>query len=79
VTTNTTTAEDPRHNVLLTPRALARLVPYAPYAASSWSDSVGMLAARYLDPPASEIELPPSSHHKIVLVNRPSEVGEVRY
>jgi AraC family transcriptional regulator len=73
------TREAPRHNVLLTPRELAGLVPYAPYAASSWSDSVGMLAARYLDAPASEIELPPSSHHKLVLVNWPSEVGEVRY
>jgi len=73
------TREAPRTNALLTPRELARLVPYAPYAASSWSNSVGMLAARYVDAPASEIELPPSSHHKLVLVNRPSEVGEVHY
>ena len=73
------TREAPKHNVLLNPRELAGLVPFEPYVASSWSGSVGMLAARYLDAPASEIELPPSSHHKLVLVNRPSEQGEVRY
>jgi AraC family transcriptional regulator len=73
------TREAPNHNVLLSPRELAGLVPFEPYVASSWSGSVGMLAARYLDAPGSEIELPPSSHHKLVLVNRPSEQGEVRY
>src|SRR5262245_28178123 len=73
------TRESSNHDVALRPRELARLVPFGPYAASNWSDSVGMLAARYLDAPASEIALPPSSHHKLVLVNRPSEQGEVRY
>jgi hypothetical protein len=63
----------------LSPRELDGLVPFEPFAASNWSGRVGMLAARYLDAPASEIELPPSSHHKLVLVNRPSEQGEVRY
>jgi AraC family transcriptional regulator len=71
--------EQPGFGGPLGPRELAGLVPFEPYVASSWSGSVGMLAARYLDAPASEIELPPSSHHKLVLVNRPSEQGEVRY
>jgi hypothetical protein len=73
------TREAPKPNVLLSPREMAGLVPFKPYVASSWSAGVGMLAARYLDAPASEIELPPSSHHKLVLVSRPSERGEVRY
>jgi AraC family transcriptional regulator len=73
------TREAPKNNVVLKPRERAGLVAFEPYAASKWSGSVGMLAARYLDAPASEIELPPSSHHSLVLVNRPSEEGEVRY
>lgn len=73
------TREAPKENVVLEPREWAGLVSFEPHVASSWSVGVGMLAARYLDAPASEIELPPSSHHSLVLVNRPSEEGEVRY
>src|SRR3954453_6309541 len=73
------TRESPRHNFVVGPRERAGLVPFRPYVASNWSGSVGMLAARYLDAPDSEIEVPPSSHHSLVLINRPSAAGEVRY
>jgi len=73
------TLETLKRNPMLKPRERARLVSFAPYAASDWGSDAGMLAARYLNAPASEIELPPSTHHSLVLVNRPSKAGEVRY
>jgi AraC family transcriptional regulator len=63
----------------LGPRERARLVSFAPSAVSDWRGSVGMLAARYRDAPATEVELPPSTHHSLVLVHRPVEECEVRY
>jgi AraC family transcriptional regulator len=63
----------------LRPRERARFVSFAPSAASDWRGSVGMLAAHYLDAPATEVEVPPSTHHSLILVHRPSEVCEVRY
>jgi AraC family transcriptional regulator len=71
--------EMPGPGASLGPRERAGLVSFAPSAASDWRGGVGMLAARYLDAPASEVELPPSTHHSLVLVHRPSEEGEVRY
>jgi AraC family transcriptional regulator len=38
-----------------------------------------MLAARYVDAPATEVEVPPSTHHSLILVHRPSEECEIRY
>jgi AraC family transcriptional regulator len=63
----------------LGPRERARLVSFTPSAVSDWRGSVGMLAARYRDAPATEVELPPSTHHSLVLVHRPVEECEVRY
>jgi AraC family transcriptional regulator len=63
----------------LTPRERAAFVSFAPAAASNWGSRVGMLAARYRDAPATEVEVPPSTHHSLVLVHRPSEECEVRY
>jgi AraC family transcriptional regulator len=63
----------------LGPRERAGFVAFAPAAASDWRGSVGMLAARYLDAPPTEVEVPPSTHHSLVLVHRPSEECEFRY
>ena len=71
--------QEPRHGDPLGPRERARFVSFAPSAASDWRGSVGMLAARYRDAPATEVEVPPSTHHSLVLVHRPSEECEVRY
>jgi AraC family transcriptional regulator len=73
------TRETPKRDVALRPRERAGLVSFAPAAASDWRARVGMLAARYRDAPATEIEVPPSTHHSLVLVNRPSDECEVRY
>jgi AraC family transcriptional regulator len=63
----------------LGPRERAGYVSFAPSAASDWRGSVGILAARYRDAPATEVEVPPSTHHSLVLVHRPSDECEVRY
>jgi AraC family transcriptional regulator len=63
----------------LGPRERAGFVSFAPAAASDWRGSVGILAARYRDAPATEVEVPPSTHHSLVLVHRPSEECEFRY
>jgi AraC family transcriptional regulator len=73
------TRETPKHDAALGPRERAGLVSFAPSEASDWRGRVGMLAAHYLDAPATEIEMPPSTHHSLVLVNRPSEECEIRY
>ena len=62
----------------LGPRERAGFVSFAPCAASDWRGSVGMLAARYRDAPATEVEVPPSTHHSLILVHRPSEECELR-
>jgi AraC family transcriptional regulator len=71
--------EEPGRRDPLGPRERAGLVSFAPAAASDWRAGVGMLAARYLDAPATEVALPPSTHHSLVLVHRPSEECELRY
>src|SRR5262245_31814717 len=63
----------------LRPRERAGLVSFAPIAASGWRGGVGMLAARYRDAPATELDMPPSTHHSLVLIHRPSEECEVRF
>src|SRR5262249_57200890 len=40
---------------------------------------VGVAAARYREPPASEINLPPWTHHTLVLFARPPEELDLRY
>jgi AraC family transcriptional regulator len=71
--------KEPERGGALEPRKRARFVSFAPSAASDWHGRVGMLAAHYRDAPATEVEVPPSTHHSLVLVHRPSEECEVRY
>jgi AraC family transcriptional regulator len=71
--------KEPGRGSPLGPRERARFVSFAPSAASDWPGTVGLLAARYRDAPATEVEVPPSTHHSLVLVHRPSEEGEFRY
>jgi AraC family transcriptional regulator len=64
---------------LASPRERARLISFAPFAASAWGSRVSMLAAHYRDAPATEVEVPPSTHHSLVLVYRPPENCEIHY
>ena len=71
--------EEPIHASPIGPRERAGFVSFAPSAASDWRGRVGMMAARYRDAPATEVDIPPSTHHSLVLVHRPSEECEFRY
>jgi AraC family transcriptional regulator len=63
----------------LGPIELRKLVPFEPCAASDGLGWVGLEAARYCDPPASEINLSPLTHHALVLITRPPEELDLLY
>jgi AraC family transcriptional regulator len=71
--------ETPGHESAIGPRDRAGLISFSPSAASNWLGSVGMEAARYPDAPATEIELPPLTHHTLVLFNRLPDELDLRY
>jgi hypothetical protein len=53
-----------------------------PFEADASSDRlgwVGLEAARYREPPASEINLSPLTHHRLILFARPPEELDLRY
>src|SRR5262249_56361520 len=54
-------------------------LPFEAAAASDRLGWVGLEAARYREPPASEINLPPLTHHSLILFARPPEELELRY
>jgi AraC family transcriptional regulator len=57
----------------LRPVELRKLVPFEPCAVSDELGWSGMEAARYIQAPASEIKVPPLTHHAVVLITRPPE------
>jgi AraC family transcriptional regulator len=71
--------ETPGHDSALGPRMRAGVVPFAPSAASDRLGWVGMEAARYADLPDAEVEVPPSTHHTLVLFIRPPKEMDLRY
>src|SRR6516165_1499210 len=54
-------------------------LPFKAAAASDRLGWVGLEAARYREPPASEINLPPLTHHTLILFARPPEELDLRY
>src|SRR5215470_10175982 len=54
-------------------------LPFEAAAASDRLGWVGLEAARYREPPASEINLSPLTHHALVLFARPPEKLDLRY
>jgi AraC family transcriptional regulator len=63
----------------LGPIELRKLVPFEPRAVSDLLGWVGLQAARYLEAPASEIDLSALTHHTLVLITRPPEELDLRY
>src|SRR5258705_10518391 len=59
--------------------ALRKIIPFAPAAASDRLGWVGLAAARYRAAPASELEPPALTHHRLVLFSRPPEELDLRY
>jgi hypothetical protein len=54
-------------------------LPFEAAAASDRLGWVGLEAARYREPPASEIDLPPLTHHTLILFARPPEELDLQY
>src|SRR5262245_22237469 len=71
--------EEPGSGGPLGPIELRKLVPFEPCATSDPLGWAGLAAARYREAPASEISVPPLSHHTLVLITRPPEELELRY
>jgi AraC family transcriptional regulator len=71
--------EQPRPGGPLGPVELRKLVPFEPSAVSDRLGWVGMEAARYRAAPASEISLPPLTHHAVVWITRPPDELELLY
>src|SRR3954470_8040683 len=59
--------------------ALRKIIPYEAAAASDRLGGVGLEAARYRAAPASELNPPALSHHRLVLFSRPPEELDLRY
>ncbi|MFL5335822.1 MAG: helix-turn-helix domain-containing protein [Geminicoccaceae bacterium] len=59
--------------------ALRQIIPFEPAAASDRLGWVGLEAARYRAAPASELNPPALTHHRLVLFSRPPEELDLRY
>jgi AraC family transcriptional regulator len=71
--------EELRRGAPIRPLDWHETLPVEAAAASDWLGWVGLKVARYREPPASEINLPPLTHHSLVLVARPPEELDLRY
>jgi AraC family transcriptional regulator len=65
-----------QHHVVLGPPERAGVAPAASSDRLGW---VGIEAVRYRHDLNTEVEAPPSRHHRLVLINRPPEECEVHY
>src|SRR6267378_7193062 len=59
--------------------ALRKIIPFEADAASDRLGWVGLEAARYRAAPASELQPPAITHHRLVLFSRPPEELDLRY
>ena len=59
--------------------AMRKFVPFGADAASGGLGWVGLEAARYSEVPALEMDLPPLTHHALILLPRPPEELDVLY
>jgi AraC family transcriptional regulator len=71
--------ETPAHDGAIGPRERAGVVSFAPSAASDRLGWAGLEAVRYRGAPTSEIDVPPLTHHTLVLFNKPPDEMDLRY
>jgi AraC family transcriptional regulator len=71
--------ETPGHDGAIGPRDYAGLLPFSPSAASDRLGWVGIEAAHFAVCPTHEVDVPPLTHHTLVLVNRPPDEMDLRY
>jgi AraC family transcriptional regulator len=71
--------EHPRGGDLIRPRDCHKILPFEADASSDRLGWVGLEAARYRAAPASELEHPAITHHRLVLFVRPPDELDLRY
>jgi AraC family transcriptional regulator len=71
--------EHPRGSDLIGPRDWRKITPFEPDASSDRLGWVGVEAQRYRAAPASELEHPGITHHRLVLFLRPPDELDLRY
>jgi AraC family transcriptional regulator len=71
--------EEPGRGDPIRPLDWQKSLPFEAAAASDRLGWVGLEAARYREPPASEINLSPLTHHTLILFARPPEELDLRY
>src|SRR5262249_13782191 len=71
--------EELRRGAPIRPLDWHETLPFEAAASSDRLGWVGLEAARYREPPAAEIDLPPLTHHSLILFARPPEVLDLRY
>jgi AraC family transcriptional regulator len=71
--------EESIHGGLINPLDWVKAIPFEPAASSDRRAWVGLEAARYRVPPASELSVPALTHHRLVLFVRPPEELDLRY
>ena len=63
----------------LAPSEYSKFIEVEPAAASDWLGWYGLEAGRYCELPDSEFDRPPSTHHTLILFNRPPDALDLRY
>ncbi len=71
--------EEPRRGDPIRPLDWRRIVPFEAAAVSDRLGWVGLEAARYRAAPASELNPPALTHHRLFLLARPPEELDLRY
>jgi len=71
--------KSPERDATLSPREREELAPFVASATSMQLGWVGLEAVRYRDLPETEIEAPPSTHHALILLDRPPGEYELRF
>src|SRR6516225_5367078 len=71
--------EEPECDARIGPLDWPKILPFEADASSDRLGWVGLEAARYRAAPASELEHPGITHHRLVLFNRPPDELDLRY
>jgi AraC family transcriptional regulator len=71
--------EEPGRGDQIGPFDLHKITPFEPAASSEGLGWAGLEAARFPEAPASELNQPVLSHHRLVLFSRPPEELHLRY
>ena len=71
--------EEPQRGDPIDPLDWRKIVPFEAAATSGRLGWVGLQAVRYRAAPASELNPPAMTHHRLILFTRPPEELDLRY